>query len=55
MISRDELEPRLLLAEVLAENEAMLEVFRESGFQVESTFADESYHVVLAIEPTAAV
>jgi RimJ/RimL family protein N-acetyltransferase len=41
-------------AEVLGENRAMMEVFRESGFQVESKFEDGSYLVVLPIEPTAA-
>jgi acetyl coenzyme A synthetase (ADP forming)-like protein len=31
-----------------------MDVFRESGFRVESKFQDGGYHVVLPIEPTAA-
>ncbi len=46
---------RTFEAEVLAENEAMMDVFRESGFQVESEFAHDAYHVVFPIEQTAAV
>ncbi len=41
-------------AEVLGENQKMMRIFRESGFQVESSFQDGTYHVVLPIQPTAA-
>jgi len=46
---------RIFEAEVLGENEKMMEVFRGSGFQVESRFQNGTYHVVLPIQPTAAV
>ncbi|MGB6837912.1 MAG: GNAT family N-acetyltransferase [Dehalococcoidia bacterium] len=46
---------RMFEAEVLGENRTMMQVFRESGFQVESKLEDGTYHVVLPIEPTVAV
>lgn len=46
---------RIFEADVLGENQKMMDVFRESGFQAESRFQDGTYHVVLPIQPTAAV
>jgi acetyl coenzyme A synthetase (ADP forming)-like protein len=46
---------RVFEAEVLAENRLMLEVFRDSGFQVESKFEDGTFHVVFSIEETARI
>ncbi|MDI6858115.1 MAG: GNAT family N-acetyltransferase [Dehalococcoidia bacterium] len=44
---------RIFEAEVLAENQLMMEVFRDSGFPLETTFEDGTFHVVFSIEETA--
>ncbi len=40
-------------ADVLAENRAMMEVIRESGFPIETKFEYATFHVMFPIEPTA--
>jgi len=43
---------RVFEAEVLSENTLMMEVFRDSGFPLQTTLEDGTYHVVFPIETT---
>ena len=43
---------RRFVAEVLAENRAMVRVFRDAGYQVSRAFADGVLHLEFAIDPT---
>ncbi|MCJ7831659.1 MAG: GNAT family N-acetyltransferase, partial [Dehalococcoidia bacterium] len=46
---------RIFETDVLGENKEMMEVFRESGFHIESQLEDGIFHVVFAIEATPAL
>jgi acetyl coenzyme A synthetase (ADP forming)-like protein len=44
---------RVFEAEVMSENREMMEVFRDSGFPLETTLEEGTYHVVFPIETTS--
>lgn len=43
---------RRFVAEVLPQNRKMVDVFRDAGYQITSSFGDGSVHLEFAIEPT---